>query len=105
MGTRLGRVPAQACQPMQSSVSTRDFTSSGSCRSVDDDTLLEEIAELFYTAHGITLTVPDMSRAMLQMNQTYKSVCISAGGSGYGPGVLSDHLAFCCPPTARRPRP
>ena len=69
--------------------------------SVDDNTLLEEIAELFYTAHGITLTVPDMSRAMLQMNQTYKSVCISAGDSGYGPGVPSDHLAAsCCPPSS-----
>ena len=30
--------------------------------SVDDNTLLEEITDLFYTAYGITLTVPETCR-------------------------------------------
>ena len=41
---------------------------------VDADVTLEGIAALFFEAHQVHLTVPDMSRAMVQMNQTYKTV-------------------------------
>ena len=41
---------------------------------VDADYSLEEIANLFSSAYGLQLSVPDMSRAMLEMNHTHKSV-------------------------------
>ena len=40
----------------------------------DDDTQLDELSDLFFKAEGIRLDVPFMSRTMLEMNLTHKSV-------------------------------